>query len=169
MPTERGRLGKATLDESNPLSLIPDGRSAQRDYYKLENRDRQLAAVANLTREEQAFVLGNVEVEGDKSATGEGATVAIKSALNRLHEKDLIELRAMVYLQRLPDTSPELNQLRIMTNLHTREQIAEFIAEKQIKKLMMSQLEAITGGQALTDVYKTTIKKGPTSFLSLWQ
>ena len=168
MPTERGRLGKATLDESNPLSYIPDGRSAQRDYYKLENRDRQLAAVANLTAEEQRFVLGNVEVEGDKSARGDGATTAIKAALNKLHEKDLIELRAMVYLQRLPDTSPELNQLRIMTNLHTREQIAEFIAEKQIKKLMMSQLEAITGGNALTEVYNTTIKKGPQAFMGLF-
>ena len=169
MPNDRNRLGKATLDESNPLSYIPDGRSAQRDYYKLENRERQLAAVENLTPEEQAFVLGNVEIDGDKSATGSSAVTAIKKALNKLHEKDLIEIRALVYLQRLPDTSPELNQLKIMTNMHTREQIAEFIAEKQIKKLMMSQLEAITGGQALTDVYKTTIKKGPTSFLSLFQ
>ena len=169
MPTERGRLGKATLDESNPLSYIPDGRSAQRDYYKLENREKQLKAVANLSPEEQAFVLGNAEVEGDRTRTGEGATTAITAALNKLHEKDLIELRAMVYLQRLPDTSPELNQLRIMTNLHTREQIAEFIAEKQIKKLMMSQLEAITGGNALTAVYNTTIKKGPQAFMGLFK
>lgn len=166
MPTERGRLGKATLDESNPLSYIPDGRSAQRDYYKLENRDRQFAAVANLSAEEKAFVLGSVD---PSDTTAGDAEKTIKAALSKLHEKDLIELRAMVYLQKLPDTSPELNQLRIMTNLHSREQIAEFIAEKQIKKLMMSQLEAITGGNALTDVYKTTIKRGPQAFMGLFQ
>lgn len=165
MSNSRNHIGKAKLDESNPLSYIPDGRSAQRDFYKLENRERQLNAVDGLSAEEKAFVLGNVE---DADKVGQDSVATIKKALYKIHESDLIELRALVYLQRLPDTSPELNQLRLMTNLSSREQIAEFIAEKQIKKLMMSQLEAITGGQALTDVYKATIKKGPTSFLSLW-
>jgi hypothetical protein len=163
------------VDESNPYSLIPDGRSAQRDYYKLENRERQLKAVSTLTPEEKRYILGGVGDERVSSAraasTGFGddtdaATVADK--LNRIHEKDLIELRAMVYLQSLPDTSPELNQLRIMTNLHTREQIAEFIAEKQIKKLMMEQINLITGGDSLTKVYKETIKKGPDAFKKLF-
>ena len=166
MPTERNRLGKATLDESNPYSLIPDGRSPQRDFYKISNRDKQLDAVESLSEAEQAYVLGGAET-GSEARNGQ-APAAIKKALNKLHEKDLIELRAMVYLQRLPDTSPELNQLRIMTNLHSREQIAEFIAEKQLKKLMMSQIEKITGGDQLTNVYKETIKKGPNTFLSLW-
>jgi hypothetical protein len=168
---ERGRLRKATLDESNPLSYIPDGRSAQRDYYKLENRERQLRAVDNLTQAEKDFVMGGIpDAEREAGdANGGAAANTIKKALTRIHEKDLIEIRALVYLQRLPDTSPELNQLRIMTGLHNREQIAEFIAEKQIKKLMMSQLEAITGGTALTTVYKDTIKRGPQSFLNLWQ
>jgi hypothetical protein len=49
-------------------------------------------------------------------------------------------MRALVYLQRLSDTSPEYQQLRIMTGMNTRE--ADFIAEKQIKKLMMSQQRA---------------------------
>ena len=113
--------------------MITDrGRSEQKDYYRLENRDKKLAAVANLDDDEIKFVLGNV------------------------------------YLQRLPDTSPEYQQLRMMTGMNTREEIAQFIAEKQIRKLMMSQLEAITGGSALTDVYKKTIAKGPNTFLSLW-
>ena len=155
---ERGRLRKATLDESNPLSYIPDGRSAQRDYYKLENRERQLRAVDNLTQAEKDFVMGGIpDAEREAGdANGGAAANTIKKALTRIHEKDLIEIRA-------------LNQLRIMTGLHNREQIAEFIAEKQIKKLMMSQLEAITGGTALTTVYKDTIKRGPQSFLNLWQ
>jgi hypothetical protein len=160
-------VGKATVSESNPLSYIGQ-RSEQRDYYKLENRERKLDAIQYLDAAEQAFILGNVESETDRAKTGAEAVTAIKKALYKVHEQDLIEMRALVYLQRLPDTSPEFQQLRIMTGMNTREQIAEFIAEKQIKKLMMSQLEAITGGSKLTDVYKTTIKKGPTSFLSLW-
>ena len=113
-------------------------------------------------------MLGNVEVEGDRNKTGEAGRAALSKAINKIHEQDLIELRALVYLQRLPDTSPEYQQLRMMTGMNTREEIAQFIAEKQIRKLMMSQLEAITGGSALTDVYKKTIKKGPSTFLSLW-
>jgi len=163
------RLGKATLNESNPLSVITDrGRSEQKDYYRLENRDKKLAAVANLDDDEIKFVLGNVEVAGDRSKTGEAGRQALSKAINKIHEQDLIELRALVYLQRLPDTSPEYQQLRMMTGMNTREEIAQFIAEKQIRKLMMSQLEAITGGSALTDVYKKTIAKGPNTFLSLW-
>ena len=78
-------------------------------------------------------------------------------------------MRALVYLQRLSDTSPEYQQLRIMTGMNTREEIADFIAEKQIRKLMMSQLEAITGGSQLTDMYKKQVTKGANSFLTLWK
>ena len=112
------RLGKATLNESNPLSVITDrGRSEQKDYYRLENRDKKLAAVANLDDDEIKFVLGNVEVAGDRSKTGEAGRQALSKAINKIHEQDLIELRALVYLQRLPDTSPEYQQLRMMTGM----------------------------------------------------
>jgi len=127
-----------------------------------------LDALQYLGAEELSFILGNAEDESTRSASGQDAVNAVKKALYKVHEQDLIEIRALVYLQRLPDTSPEYQQLRIMTGMNTREQIAEFIAEKQIRKLMMSQLEAITGGSKLTDVYKTQVKKGATSFLSLW-
>jgi hypothetical protein len=145
------RLGKATLNESNPLSLITDrGRSEQRDYYRLENRDKKLEAVENLDADEVKFVLGNAENDDVRNATPAQAKEKLKKAIHKIHEQDLIELRALVYLQRLPDTSPEYQQLRMMTGMNTREEIAQFIAEKQIRKLMMSQLEAITGGSALT-------------------
>ena len=161
------RVGKATLHESNPLAYV-GGRNDQRDYYKLENRERKLEAIKFLDNEEAGFILGNAEDEASRGANGAGAVEAIKKSLYKLHEQDIISLRALVYLQRLSDTSPEYQQLRIMTGMNTREEIADFIAEKQIKKLMMSQLEAITGGSKLTDMYKKQVVKGANSFLSLW-
>ena len=122
----------------------------------------------NLDADEVKFVLGNAEDDDVRNATPAQAKDKLKKAIHKIHEQDLIELRALVYLQRLPDTSPEYQQLRMMTGMNTREEIAQFIAEKQIRKLMMSQLEAITGGSALTDVYKKTIKKGPSAFSSLF-
>jgi hypothetical protein len=161
------RVGQAALHESNPLGYT--GRTSdQRDYYKLENRERKLKAVEYLDTDEAAFVLGNAEDAEAGGTTGEARVTAIKKALYKLHEQDIISMRALVYLQRLSDTSPEYQQLRIMTGMNTREEIADFIAEKQIKKLMMSQLEAITGGSKLTDMYKKQVSKGATSFLSLW-
>ena len=160
-------VGRASLHESNPLAYT--GRNSdQRDYYKLENRDKKLAAVEFLDADEAGFILGNAEDVGAAATTGENRVAAIKKALYKLHEQDIISMRALVYLQRLSDTSPEYQQLRIMTGMNTREEIADFIAEKQIKKLMMSQLEAITGGSKLTDMYKKQVTKGATSFLSLW-
>ena len=161
------RVGKATLHESNPLAYV-SGRNEQRDFYKLENRERKLDAIQYLDADEAGFILGNAEDESTRGANGPGAVEAIKKSLYKLHEQDIISLRALVYLQRLSDTSPEYQQLRIMTGMNTREEIADFIAEKQIKKLMMSQLEAITGGSKLTDMYKKQVVKGANSFLSLW-
>jgi len=160
-------VGRASLHESNPLAYTGRG-SEQRDYYKLENRDKKLAAVEFLDADEAGFILGNAEDVGAAATTGKDRVEAIKKSLYKLHEQDIISMRALVYLQRLSDTSPEYQQLRIMTGMNTREEIADFIAEKQIKKLMMSQLEAITGGSKLTDMYKKQVTKGATSFLSLW-
>lgn len=149
------------LDESNALSVVPDRRSAQSDYYKLENRDRQLKAIQNLTPEEIKYVLNVTTVPAD-------AASELGKLINKIHEKDLIELRSLIYLQKLPDTSPELIQLKALCGCDSREDIARYIADKHIKKLMMSQIDAITGGDALTAVYKTTIKSGATAFSSLF-
>jgi hypothetical protein len=155
---------KSMLDESNPYSYLPDNRSAQADYYKLENREKQLDMVESLSSEELKYVLG-----GTSTATGAQARTELKGKIQKIHEKDLIELRALVYLQSLPDTSPELIQLKTWCGCETREQIARFISDKQIKKLMMTQIEAITGGSELTDVYKTVIKRGPDAFSGLFK
>jgi hypothetical protein len=151
------------LDETNALSVVPDKRSAQADYYKLENRERQLMAIENLTDEEVRYVLNDTSASANATATA-----SLKKAINKIHEKDLIELRSLIYLQKLPDTSPELFQLKALCGCDSREDIARYIADKHIKKLMMSQIDAITGGDALTTVYKTTIKSGATAFSSLF-
>jgi hypothetical protein len=152
------------LDETNPMSYLPDNRNPQADYYRLENRDRQLAAIENLDDDEIAYVLNVEKAAVNKSTAKED----LRKRVQRIHEKDLIELRALVYLQSLPDTSPELIQLKAWCGCETREQIARFIADKQIKKLMMSQIEAITGGDDLRNVYRSTIRKGPEAFASLF-
>ena len=153
------------IDESNPNSYLADGRNPQKDYYRLENRERQLAAIENLTEEEQAYVLGGVNaddaVAGDNIAT-------IKKAVTKIHEADLIELRALVHLQKLPDTSPELIQLKAVTGLASRDEIAQAIAKRQLKKLMDSQLDAITSPADLKRVYATTIQRGGQAFAGLW-
>jgi hypothetical protein len=151
------------LDESNVFSVVPDKRSAQADFYRLENRDKQLAAIQNLTDAEVKYVLND-----NGASANEAATTALKKAINKIHEKDLIELRSLVYLQKLPDTSPELIQLKALCGCESREDIARYIADKHIKKLMMSQIDAITGGDALTTVYKTTIKTGADAFKGLF-
>ena len=171
------------LDETNALSYLPDKRSAQADYYRLENRERQLAAITSLSDAEAAYVLGvplaNATAARALGAESPGNLVnQIKNKVQKIHEKDLIELKALVYLQGLPDTSPELIQLKTYCGCDTREQIAGFIAEKQIKKLFLSQIEAITSGgsgptnergDSLQNIYKETIKKGPDEFSRLFK
>ena len=68
----------------------------------------------------------------------------------------------------LPDTSPELIQLKAVTGLASREEIAQAIAKRQLKKLMDSQLDAITSPADLKRVYATTIQRGGQAFAGLW-
>lgn len=158
---------KSMLDESNTMSFLNHNRNPEADYYKLQNRDKQLAAVAALSPAEQRYVLG-LPAAGEAAGAVANAEDKIKAKLQKIHEQDLIELRALVYLQSLPDTSPELLMLKQYCGCQTREQIATYIAEKQMKKLFLSQVEAITGGAQLTNVYQETIKKGPKNFLRLF-
>ena len=168
---------KSLLDESNPFSYIAPERSAEKDYYKLENRERQLKAIASLTPTEQAYILGTAVAGGELTADQQTANITkITNAVGKLHEADLIELKALVYLQSLPDTSPELLMLKQYCGCGSREQIASYIAEKQMKKLFLTQIEAITQGgtsggvevPTLSAVYKKAIVKGPTAFAGLF-
>jgi hypothetical protein len=155
---------KSMLDESNTMSFLNHNRSAEADYYKLQNREKQLATVQHLSAAEQRYVLGLAPGDGKIA----NATAQITQKIQKIHEQDLIELRALVYLQSLPDSSAELLMLKQYCGCQSREQIASYIAEKQMKKLFLSQIEAISGGANLTSVYKQTIKKGATNFLRLF-
>jgi len=164
-----GTLRKTMLDETNANSYIQDKRSPERDYYRLENRDKQLRAIGSLSPAERDYVLGRAQTQREDTEAQRTADItALTNVVTKLHEKDLIELRALIYLQSLPDTSPELAQLRIQTGKQMREEIAEYIADIQMKKLVMSQVEKITSPDALNRVYATTIQRGPQAFAGLW-
>jgi hypothetical protein len=70
------------IDESNPNSYLSDGRNPQKDFYRMEKRQKQLDAINNLTEEEQDYVLGGVNaddvVDGDKVGT-------IRKAVTKIH------------------------------------------------------------------------------------
>ena len=149
---------KSLLDESNPVSYLPDGRNLQADYYRLENREKQLALIASLTQNEKNYIMGAA------NATTENIT----SAVQAIHEKDLIELKCLVYLNKLADSSPELFALKQWCGCESREQIARYIAEKEMKKLVVSQVTRIAGGDTLNTVYNAAIVKSPDAFKGLY-
>lgn len=149
---------KATLNESSEMSYLTSGRNVEQDYYRLENRDRQLEMVKNLSDIERTYILGRPGTSDD-----------VKNAVQKIHEQDLLELKALVYLQSLPDTSPEFSALKTMTGGHNREGIARMLAEKQMKKLYMSQVERILDTDNLKSVYSYEIKKGADAFKGLWK
>ena len=153
---------KSVLDESNPLSYLPDNRNVQADYYRLENRNKQLAMIENLSLDEQSYILGEKVTD---AAVGQKR---ISGAVQQLHEADLLELKCLVYLQKLPDSSPELFALKQWCGCESREMIAKYIAEKEMKKLVISQVTRIAGGDSLNQLYDTIITRGPTAFSSLY-
>ena len=161
------RVGKAALHESNPLGYTGRG-SEQRDYYKLENRERKLAAVEYLDADEAGFILGNAEDESTRGANGAGAVAAIKKSLYKLHEQDMLELKALYYLHGLADTAPEYSALKVMTGGSNREEIARHLAEKQMKKLYNSQVEKILASETLAGVYATQMRGSAAKFSGLF-
>ena len=87
------------------------------------------------------------------AAPGDDGAAKVAAGITKLHEQDLLELKALYYLNGLADTSPELFALRSMTGGHDREQIAKMLAEKQMKKLYLSQVERILSSDVLQTVY----------------
>ena len=158
-----------TLNESNVESFIPDhGRSVEKDYYRLENREKQLSAITSMSDAELAYITG--AAAGGVGA-GNRAAVAdsIKKGIVKLHEQDMLELKALYYLNGLADTSPEYSALKVMTGGHSREEIARHLAEKQMKKLYMSQVEKILASDTLAGVYGTQMVASAEKFRGLFQ
>lgn len=158
-----------TLNESNVESFIPDqGRSVEKDYYRLENREKQLAAITSMSDAELAYITGTAAGgvgAGNRAAIAEN----IKKGIVKLHEQDMLELKALYYLNGLADTSPEYSALKVMTGGHSREEIARHLAEKQMKKLYMSQVEKILASDTLAGVYGTQMVASAEKFRGLFQ
>ena len=74
------------LDESNTMSFLNHNRNPEADYYKLQNRDKQLAAVAALSPAEQRYVLGLPAAEGAAAAVA-NAEDKIKAKLQKIHSR----------------------------------------------------------------------------------
>jgi hypothetical protein len=55
-----------------------------------------------------------------------------------------------------------------MTGGQTRETIAKMLAEKQMKKLYMSQVEKILDTATLGTVYRQQMNRGADTFKGLW-
>ena len=160
-PTEK------QLNESNIDSLLTDhGRSVEKDYYRLENRQKQLEALKTMSAEELAYITGaNV---GDSEAARAAAAQNVAKGIVKLHEQDMLEMKALFYLNGLADTSPEYSALKVMTGGHNRDEIARHLAEKQLKKLYASQVERILQSDRLQTAYTTTIKASTDKFKSLF-
>ena len=121
------------LAESNPLSYETHGRNVQADYFRLENREKQLKALSSLTAAEYNYIMGG-SVMGERptavalgSKPSEVQVADLKNSIEKLHERDLVELRVLRYVQSLPDSSPELFTLKAMCGCDSREQIAAFV------------------------------------------
>lgn len=156
-----------TLNESNPESFILDhGRNVEKDYYRLQNRDSQLAAIESMSNDELAYIQGvtTATVAGNAAA----AKNAIKSGIHKLHEQDMLELKALYYLHGLADTAPEYSALKVMTGGSNREEIARHLAEKQMKKLYNSQVEKILASETLAGVYATQMRGSAAKFSGLF-
>ena len=169
--TVTGEMAKAptrsALNESNENSYLTDhGRSVEKDYYRLENREKQLKALASMSAAELSFITGTSI--GDSESSRSAAAENVKKGIVKLHEQDMLEMKALYYLNGLADTSPEYGALKTMTGGHSREEVARHLAEKQMKKLYMSQVEKILASDSLAGVYGSQMVASANKFKGLF-
>jgi hypothetical protein len=102
---------KTLIDEANPLSLVGGSAngasaaaSAERDYYELQARQLKIEkGLAALKGPEAKYVFGLTDAQAN-AWNGAAATAQGKN-LFKLHEADLIEIKALKYLHDLPDVA----------------------------------------------------------------
>lgn len=169
MPKKNGATKANLLDESNSLSIIGGSgggssqNSAQHDYYELQARQLKNAqGVSGLSTDEWRYVFGTAKPgsSAEQQAAGNG--------LFKLHEADLIELKALKYLHSLPDTSPHLLQMKSVYRCGRREEIAKKMAEEQMNDLIKAQMSAVVRPEALQTLYKAELKASAEKFSSLY-
>ena len=169
MPKRTGATKANLLDESNSLSIIGGSgggssqSSAQHDYYELQARQLKTSqGVSGLGADEWRYVFGSAKP---------GNAVGMQEAANglfKLHESDLIELKALKYLHSLPDTSPHLLQMKSIYKCGRREEIAKKMAEEQMNDLIKAQMSAVVRPEALQTLYKQELKDSADAFKSLY-
>lgn len=154
MPKKSSVAKKSLIDEPNAMSLVGgSSRSAhgnsEKDYYELQARKLKMdSGLDGLSKDESQYLFG-----ADKP------TADHKASIFRLHEADLIEIKALRYLHSLSDTSPQLIFLKARFKCATREEIAKKIAEEQLDSLVSAQLSAIIDPDKLKLTYREELKK----------
>lgn len=169
MPKRTGATKANLLDETNSLSLVGGSgggssqNSAQHDFYELQARQLKNAqGVSGLGDAEWRYVFGAAKPASDAGR----ATAA--NELFKLHESDLIELKALKYLHSLPDTSPHLLQMKAVYKCGRREEIAKKMAEEQMNDLIKAQMNAVVRPDALQTLYKDELKASADAFKALY-
>jgi hypothetical protein len=169
MPKKSGATKANLLDESNSLSIIGGSgggssqNSAQHDFYELQARQLKNAqGISGLGPEEWRYVFGT------SKPAGAAEQQAIGNGLFKLHEADLIELKALKYLHSLPDTSPHLLQMKSVYRCGRREEIAKKMAEEQMNDLIKMQMSAVINPSKLQTLYKTELVDSAEKFKSLY-
>lgn len=169
MPKKTGATKANLLDESNSLSLVGGSgggssqQSSQHDFYELQARALKISqGVQGLDAAEWQYVFGAAK---NGSAEVNATTAA---GLFKLHESDLIELKALKYLHSLPDTSPHLLQMKAVYKCGRREEIAKKMAEEQMNELIKAQMSAVIKPAELQTLYKTELKASAEAFKGLY-
>lgn len=168
MPKKTGATKANLLDESNSLSLVGGSgggssqQSSQHDFYELQARALKISqGVQGLDAAEWQYVFGAAKVN-------EAADAKTAAGLFKLHESDLIELKALKYLHSLPDTSPHLLQMKAVYKCGRREEIAKKMAEEQMNELIKAQMSAVIKPAELQTLYKTELKASADAFKGLY-
>jgi hypothetical protein len=170
MPKRTGATKANLLDESNSLSIIGGSgggssqSSAQHDYYELQARQLKTSqGISGLGQDEWRYVFGSA-----KPPAGSTGIQTEANSLFKLHESDLIELKALKYLHSLPDTSPHLLQMKSIYKCGRREEIAKKMAEEQMNDLIKAQMSAVIRPEALQTLYKQELKESADAFKNLY-
>ena len=113
------------MTESRPTNFLNDStRSAQEAYYEYMLRKDKLGSIATA------------------GAAGENAwlSAAEVSALASVGEKEKIEVKILARLSSLADSSPELLQVKALTDCKSREECARSLADIYYRKYTTEEI-----------------------------
>ena len=111
------------MSEARPSNFLNDGnKSTQEAYYDYMLRKEKLTSLT-------------------AKATTEGWLVSQEvDALNEVGEKEKLELKILARVSGLADSSPELLQLKALTDCKSREEIARSLADVYYRKITTEEV-----------------------------